>query len=111
MAALDGVDDLERFLLDLQPAETFRPNRLWRLPLLGLHEYSLPHTIEQKIGDPMEIARALAASERELVVCATDVSPDDAEGLAHGYELVYSSRRTPPAEMMQAIFASAALSA
>ncbi len=111
MAALDRVDDLERFLLDLQPAETFRPNRLWRLPLLGLHEYSLPDTIEQKIGDPLEIARDLAASERELVVCATDVSPDDAEGLPHGYELVYSSRTTPPAEMMQAIFASAAISA
>jgi predicted acylesterase/phospholipase RssA len=111
MAALDRLDDLERFLLDLEPAETFRPNRLWRLPLLGLHEYALPRTIEAKLGDPLELARALADSDRELVVCATDVSASDAEASPHSYELVYSSRTTPPTEMMQAVLASAAISA
>src|SRR5581483_1550862 len=33
MAALDRLDDLEQFLLRLQPEEAFRPNRLWQLPL------------------------------------------------------------------------------
>src|SRR3954470_19338548 len=47
LAALDRLDDLERFALELQPADAFRANRLWRLPLLGLHEYSLPQTIEE----------------------------------------------------------------
>ncbi len=39
LAALDRLDELEEFLLDLQPEKTFRPNRLWRLPFLGLHDY------------------------------------------------------------------------
>ncbi len=33
MAALDRLDDLEEFMYRLQPEETFRPHRLWRLPL------------------------------------------------------------------------------
>jgi predicted acylesterase/phospholipase RssA len=111
MAALDRLDELERFLLDLRPEETFRPNRLWRLPLLGLHDYALPRTIEERVGDPVALARELAAADRELVVCATDVSPHSGEIGEQSYELVYSSRDTPPEEMMQAIFASAAISA
>ena len=110
MAALDRLGDLEEFLLDLRPEDTFRPNRLWRLPLLGLHDYTLPRTIAERIGDPIEIARELAAAERELVVCATDVTSGD-ESDASAYELVYSSKQTPPEEMMQAILASAAISA
>jgi predicted acylesterase/phospholipase RssA len=111
MAALDRLDELEEFLLDLQPADTFRPNRLWRLPLLGLHEYVLPRTIAGRIGDPVDLGRDLAVCERELVVVATDASPL-AEGLdVRDYELVYSSRRTPPEELAAAIFASAAQSA
>src|SRR5438445_10637322 len=45
MAALDRLDELEEFLMALQPDETFRPNRLWRLPFLGLHAYVLPTAI------------------------------------------------------------------
>src|SRR5471032_3269334 len=42
MAALDRLDELERFLLALRPEQTFRPHRLWRLPFLGLYDYALP---------------------------------------------------------------------
>src|SRR5262245_42852898 len=111
MAALDRLDELEQFLYDLQPADTFRPNRLWRLPLLGLHEYVLPRTIAERVSDPVELGRDLVACDRELVVVATDSSPL-AEGVdERDYELVYSSRRTPPDELAAAIFASAAQSA
>src|SRR2546423_1358208 len=110
LAALDRLDDLEKFLLALQPEETFRPNRLWRLPLLGLHEYALPQTIAERFGDLTELARELRESEIEFVVCATDASPGD-ELDVRDYELVYSSRHTPPEEMAQAVLASAAISA
>jgi predicted acylesterase/phospholipase RssA len=111
MAALDRLDDLERFLYELQPEETFRPNRLWRLPLLGLHDYALPRTIAERMGDPVQIARDLAAADRELIVIATDVTSATPAGDDMSYELVYSSKETPPEEMMQAVLASAAISA
>jgi predicted acylesterase/phospholipase RssA len=111
MAALDRLDDLESFMLALRPEETFRPNRLWRLPLLGVHDYALPRTIAERVGDPTAIARDLAAAERELVVIATDVTSATPAGDDMQYELVYSSKETPPDEMMQAILASAAISA
>jgi predicted acylesterase/phospholipase RssA len=110
MAVLDRLDDLERFLLALRPEETFRPHRLWRLPLLGLHEYTLPATIRERIGDVGELARDLVAADRELVVIATDVSPNERSAEANGYELTYSSRQTPPDELKQAILATAAIS-
>ena len=110
MAALDRLDDLERFLLELRPEDTFRPNRLWRLPLLGLHDYTLPRTIEERLGDPVTVARELAAADRELVVIATDVTSASPIGDDMSYELVYSSKETEPEEMMQAILASAAIS-
>src|SRR5215207_4866722 len=44
MAALDLLDELEEFVLGLQPTDIFRPQSLWRLPLNGLHEYALPAT-------------------------------------------------------------------
>jgi predicted acylesterase/phospholipase RssA len=111
MAALERLDELERFLLTLQPEDTFRPNRLWRLPFLGLHEYALPQTIEKRIGDLTEVAGDLARCERELVVCATDASPGEGGPDARDYELVYSSKHTDPETMAQAILASAAISA
>src|SRR6188508_207508 len=80
MAPVDRLDDLERFLLALKPEETFRPNRLWRLPLLGLHEYSLPRTINERVGDLRELAQAAAESPIELVVVATDLTNDAHEG-------------------------------
>jgi predicted acylesterase/phospholipase RssA len=112
MAALDRLDELERFMLELQPDDVFRPHSLWRLPLLGSHDYRLPETIADRLGDIEQIAAELASSPVEVVVCATDVS-DDAHGPvgAHAYELCYSSRSTPPATMAEAILASAAVSA
>lgn len=110
MAALDRLDELERFLLDLQGPDAFRPNRLWRLPLLGTHEYALPQTVDERIGHMQEVARELADSPVELVVCATDVTDTTGGEDPQDYELVYSSRSTDPREMAQAILASAAVS-
>jgi predicted acylesterase/phospholipase RssA len=109
MAALDRLDELEEFLLGLRPDEVFRPNRLWRLPLLGLHEYALPQTISQRIGDLGALAEELAHAERELVVFASDVTETE-RPTEHNFELAYSSRTTPPDVMAQAILASAAIS-
>jgi predicted acylesterase/phospholipase RssA len=110
MAALDRLDDLEEFLLSLQPQEAFRPHPLWRRPLLGLHTYTLPETVRERVGDLVEVARELAVAPTGLVVFATDLSLDTADGL-HPGELAYSSRTTPPEEMAEAILASAAISA
>ena len=111
MAALDRLDELEDFMLKLQPEETFRPHSLWRLPLLGSHDYRLPQTVAERIGDLAELARDLAASPIEMTVIATDVSDDEHGSGQHAYELAYSSRTTPPETMAQAILASSAISA
>jgi predicted acylesterase/phospholipase RssA len=76
-----------------------------------VHEYALPRTIERAFGDLRRLAEQLAAAERELVVVATDASPADGSPDERDYELVYSSRTTPPEELAQAILASAAISA
>jgi len=111
MAALDRLDELEDFMLRLQPEETFRPHSLWRLPLLGSHDYRLPQTVAERIGDIVPLARELAASPIEVTVFATDVS-DDVHGTGqHAYELSYSSKTTDAETMGQAILASAAVSA
>ncbi len=110
MAALDRLDELEEFMLALQPDQTFRPNRLWRLPFLGLHEYALPATIEGWFARLDGIAEQLVASPIELVVLATDLT-DDHERPESGYELVYSARTTPPPILARAIVASAAVPA
>lgn len=109
MAALDRLEDLEAFLMELQPEQTFRPNRLWRLPFLGLHDYALPKTIDDWFGGMTGVAQELTRAEVELVVVATDLSDESEPEL--GYELVYSSRTTPPEELAQAVLASAAVSA
>jgi predicted acylesterase/phospholipase RssA len=111
MAALGRLDDLEDFMLRLQPDETFRPVSLWRLPLLGSHDYRLPDTVEERLGDVVEMARTLAGAPVEMTVVATDVSEEDQGSGQHAYELAYSSRTTPPEVMAQAILASAAISA
>ncbi|HYA09909.1 MAG TPA: patatin-like phospholipase family protein [Gaiellaceae bacterium] len=111
MAALDRLDELERFMLELQPEETFRPHSLWRLPLLGSHDYRLPETVAARLGDIVTIARELAHAPVEVVVTATDVTEIEHGRGLHAYELVYSSRRTPPEIMAQAVLASAAVSA
>ena len=111
MAALDRLDDLEAFMLRLQPEDTFMPHSLWRLPLLGSHDYRLPATVEERLGDLTEIARELAESPIEVVVFATDVSQDVQGSGPRAYELAYSSRSTPPETMAQAVLASSAVSA
>jgi len=110
LAALDRFEDLESFLMNLQPEQAFRPNRLWRLPFLGLHDYALPRTIADRFGDLTTIAHELATSPIELVVIATDLSDDHAEA-TEDYELRFSSRATDPAVFAQAVLASAAVSA
>jgi predicted acylesterase/phospholipase RssA len=112
VAVLDRLDQLEEFLLGLRPEDTFRAHRLWRLPLLGTHDYVLPRTIEERLGDPVELARELAAADRELVAIVTDVTPAPDERVSDPlFERAYSSRTAPPEEMAQAVLASAAISA
>src|SRR4030088_214546 len=62
MAALDRLDDLEDFMLRLQPEETFRPHSLWRLPLLGSHDYALPATVQARLGNLTQMGRERAGS-------------------------------------------------
>ena len=111
MAALDRLDDLDSFCMRLRPEETFRPHRLWQLPLTGLHDYALPETIADQLEPVEQLAEGLSASPIELVVCVTDVSSADDETDGHAFERVYGARATPPSEMAQAVLASAAISA
>jgi predicted acylesterase/phospholipase RssA len=109
MAALDRLDELEEFLFELQPGEVFRPRPVWQFPG-GLHDYTLPATIERRMGTAAELGEALAAADIELVVFATDVSDHfEADDTRH-FELSYSSRSTSPETMGRAILASAAVS-
>lgn len=109
MAALDRLDDLERFLLGLQPTEVFRPRPMWQMPG-GLHDYTLPATIAERIGPAEELGEQLAAAEIELVVFATDVSAHGEEDETRHYELAFPSHSTPAEVMGRAILASAAIS-
>lgn len=109
LAAVDRLDVLEEFLLALQPEETFRPNRLWQVPLVGFHDYALPKTIGERLGDPAVLARQLADAAIELVVIATDVTGDADNGGVNVGELAYSSWETPPDVFAQALLASAAI--
>jgi predicted acylesterase/phospholipase RssA len=111
MAALDRLDQLEEFLLVLQAEDVFRPRRLWQLPLGGLHDYTLPATIAERLGSEEELGSSLARSEIELVVFATDVSEPIDGDRTRNFELVYHSHSTPPKTMGRAILASAAISA
>jgi predicted acylesterase/phospholipase RssA len=110
MAVLDRLEELERFVLQLQPDETFRPNRLWQLPLTGLHDYALPETIAERLTPIEELARGVVSAPIELVVCVTDVS-DGEDDVHDAYERLYSSRTTGPEELARAVLASAAISA
>ena len=110
MAVRDRLDELEEFVLELRPDETFRPNRLWQLPFTGLHDYALPDTIAERLMPIEALAEEAAASPVELVVCVTDVRDVDLDE-HHAYERTYSSRSTPPDVMAQAVLASAAISA
>jgi len=109
MAALGRLDDLERFVFELQPQDAFRPRAVWQFPG-GLHDYTLPSTVAERIGSPAELGDALASSEIELVVYATDVSDYPQADEARDFELAYSSRTSEPDVMGRAILASAAIS-
>jgi predicted acylesterase/phospholipase RssA len=113
MAALDRLDDLEEFVLSLRPEDTFRANRLWRLPLLGTHDYVLPRTVADRLGDPVDLARDLVDAPAEVVAIVTDVTlgSDPESGARRLFERAYSSRTTAPDVMAQAVLASAAISA
>jgi predicted acylesterase/phospholipase RssA len=111
MAALDLLDELEEFVLGLQPGDIFRPQSLWRLPLNGLHEYALPATVGERLLDPLELGERLCEAPIEVVIFATDVSDENHSERTSSYELVYSSHETPPEILAQAVLASAAISA
>jgi predicted acylesterase/phospholipase RssA len=110
MAALDRLDLLEEFVFELQPSDVFRPRRVWQFPG-GLHDYTLPATISERIGSPLSMGEDLAGSDVELVVFATDVSENYHGDESRHFELVYSSRTTEPEVMGRALLASAAVSA
>jgi predicted acylesterase/phospholipase RssA len=109
MAALERLSDLEDFLLGIQPQEAFRPRAVWQFPG-GLHDFTLPTTVADRIGSPKELGAELAAAEIELVVYATDVSDYPEGDESRDFELEYSSRTTEPEVMGRAILASAAIS-
>jgi predicted acylesterase/phospholipase RssA len=109
MGALDRLADLEEFVLELRPEETFRPNRLWQTPFSGLHDYALPDTIAGRIAPVDVLAHELATTRIELLVTVTDVTDGELDESA--YERIYSSRTTPSDLMARAILASAAISA
>jgi predicted acylesterase/phospholipase RssA len=111
IAALDRLDELEEFMLGLQPDDTFRPHSLWRLPLLGSHDYRLPETVAERLGDVVQLARDLASAPVEVFVYATDVTEIEHGAGARAYELAYSSRSTPAETFAEAVLASAAISA
>ena len=109
LATLDRLDDLEDFLLGIQPDDAFRPRPVWQFPG-GLHDYTLPETIADRIGAPADLGTALAAAEIELVVYATDVSDYPEGDQDRDFELEYSSRTADHETMGRAILASAAIS-
>ena len=111
MAALDLLDELEEFVLGLQPGDIFRPQSLWRLPLNGLHEYALPATVGERMLDPLELGQRLAKAPVEVVIFATDVTDENDADCTRSYELAYSSHETSPEILAQAMLASAAISA
>src|ERR1700681_493176 len=59
MAALDRLDDLEDFMLRLQPEETFRPHSLWRLPLVGSHDHRVAGTHPERVRALLGVSRDL----------------------------------------------------
>jgi predicted acylesterase/phospholipase RssA len=109
--AMDALDEHEEFLMGLQSEDVFAANDIWRAPFVGLHRYSLPDTVRERLGDPVDLARRVQEGGRELTVVTTDV------GLSGGsagddtlFERAFSSARETPETLADAIFASAAIS-
>ena len=109
MAALGRLDDLEKFLLG-----SSRRTRSGRAPSgsspAGCTTTRCRRRSPIGSASPEELGAALAASEIELVVFATDVSDYPEGDEARDFELEYSSRTTEPEVMGRAILASAAIS-
>ena len=110
-AARDAIDEHERFLIGLQPQDVFEAHELWRTPFVGLHRYSLPDTVRERLGDPVELSRTLRDGPRELTVVAIDIglSPESARS-DDPYERAFNSRRDSPETFAAGLFASGAIS-
>jgi predicted acylesterase/phospholipase RssA len=110
-AALDAVDEHERFLMGLQPEDVFAAHDLWRAALVGLHRYTLPDTVAERLGDPVELARQIARGPRELTVVTVDIGLSaEAAAAEDPYERAFNSRLDPPEVFAEAVFASGAIS-
>ena len=110
-AALDAVEEHERFLMQLQPEDVFAAHDLWRTPFVGLHRYTLPDTVAERLGDPVELARRLQASTRELTVVTIDIGLSSGAAMSRDpFERAFSSRHESPETFADAVFASAAIS-
>ena len=72
--------------MDLQPEQTFRPNRLWRLPFLGLHDYALPRTIDEWFGGMTTVAEHRIAPAAEAGTRAIGVGYAEKLNLAFDAE-------------------------
>ena len=97
--------------MGMQPEDVFEAHDLWRAALVGLHRYTLPETVAERLGDPVELARRLRAGPRELTVVTTDIglSPDSARS-DDPFERAFNSRQESPETLAAAVFASAAIS-
>lgn len=110
-AALDAVDEHERFLMGLQPDDVFAAHDLWRAALVGLHRYTLPDTVAEQLGDPVELARRISEGPRELTVVTIDIGLSAASAASEDpFERAFSSRRDSAEAFAEAVFASGAIS-
>ena len=109
--ALDAIDEHERFLMGLQPDDVFAAHDLWRAALVGLHRYTLPETVAERLGDPVDLARRIGKGPRELTVVTIDIGLSPESGRSEDpYERAFNSRRDTPEAFAEAVFASGAIS-
>ena len=101
MGALDRLDLLEEFLLELRPDEVFGRTASGGRRVAGTARVLLPETIAKRVGDLTALAAELRDADRELVVFASDVTETE-RPTEHNFELSYSARDTPPEVMAQA---------
>jgi len=98
--ALDRLDD-PRALLCWRSSRSrlFRPNRLWQLPFLGLHDYALPQTLDIWFGGMTKMAEELEkpGPSELVVVCDGHQRRGRARGRIRARLLVPASPRRPEA--------------
>ena len=90
MTALGRLDDLEEFLMGLEPQDAFRPRAVWQFPG-GLHDYTLPTTVEERLGTPEELGDALAARRS-----SSSCTPPTSASTPRATKPATSSSRTRP---------------